>query len=58
MKPFVALADCLLRRIHRRDTEVVEFVVFLDQALFTPRPPRLDGAMPSPALEEILNTPY
>jgi hypothetical protein len=30
MKPFVALADCLLRRIHRRDTEVVEFVVFLD----------------------------
>jgi hypothetical protein len=34
----------LCRNIHHRDTEFAEFGEYLNQKLFTPRPPRLRGA--------------
>jgi len=38
----------LLRRIHHRGTEFAEFGEFINQKLFTPRPPRLGGAISEP----------
>jgi len=38
----------LLRRIHHRGTEFAEFGEFLNQILFTPRPPRLGGEISEP----------
>ncbi len=35
----------LLKRIHHRGTEFAEFGELLNQKLFTPRPPRLGGAI-------------
>jgi hypothetical protein len=37
----LVIAGFLLRRIHHRGTEFAEFGEFLNQKLFTPRPPRL-----------------
>jgi hypothetical protein len=42
-KLYAALGGKYACRIHRRDTEVAEFVVFLNQELFTQRSPRLRG---------------
>ena len=38
----------MLRGIHHRDTEFTEFGEFLNQKLFTPRPPPLSGAISEP----------
>ena len=41
----VPVGHRILHRIFKGDTEFAEFGVFLYQKLFTPRPPRLRGAI-------------
>jgi hypothetical protein len=42
---FLVILGFLSRSIHHRGTEFAEFGAFLNQNLFTPRPPRLGGAI-------------
>src|ERR1700746_1115450 len=55
---FLSYSGFPVRSIHHKGTEFAEFGEFLNQEPFTPRPPRLRGAISEPCLKEKPEEPF